>query len=602
MGLSKIINMESDQDYLKFSGLGLPIDVMNDGLKTLGVQLSIKPTRFMKFFKSLKTLLPKENLVLVQFEGNIGITYCCASLSIFSHCIYISSNIQQPLSNNLQAFYEEKVQKQTIVEWNREISEGDIFIVFNQEIIQNQCLMDSKKIILVPSTFDTAWIANSYKFCLGLKIKINHTESLEIFRYSINDDFGEFAHIAKLLIDLVNKNRDISGEDVRIFLKLEREILPKRLTQELKDKIIDDIHECFFTTQNIPYSLLERNSKFLKYMFLILKELAILHWIKHNEAALSTLDEIFTIKYFNWTMLALFYNYDIACLLVSAVLSYHEDKSQIIFNIIKDFHTIKIIDLPNIVSECLKISYENILKNWLVVNRFQKLDNNEEILKKQIDRPTISKSEFDKAEILVSDTENREILENKPYDAEALATNELHSLIELIPASIILFPDSVELVGKTLVGGKISMKKCFFNIANSVGLARTVFILRHEISHKKWLLKGSNNIYSKKSPQATERFGPYQEAGVFTDSIIYGERPFNELPNLSKINEEMSEKIIRGDPLSSEELFRLYEPSPFFSNKSSGESGSRTELFCDGRFRRNNPIIPDDVINSLYND
>ena len=592
--------MEFDQEYLKFLDPGLPIYVMNDGLKTLGAQLSIIPVCFREFFKSLKALLPKENLVLVQFEGNIGITYCCASLSIFSHCIYISSNIQQPLSNNLQAFYEEKVQKQTIVEWNREISEGDIFIVFNQEILQNQCLMDPKKIILVPSTFDTAWITNSYKFCLGLKLKINHTESLEIFRYSINDDFGEFAHIAKFLIDLISKNTEISDEDVRMFLKLERGILPKRLTQELKDKIIDDIHECFFRTQNIPYCLLERNSKFLKYMFL--KELTILHWIKHNQAAHSTLKKIFTIKYFNWAILALFYNYDIACLLVSAVFSYHEDKSQIIFDIIEDFQNIKIIDLPNVVNECLTISYENIMKNWLVVNRFQKLDNNEEILKKQVDSPIISKSESDKVKIFVNKIENIDILGGRPYDAEALAINELYSLVELIPASIILFPDSVELAGKTLVGGKISMKKCFFNIDNSVGLARTVFILRHEISNKKWLLKGLNIIYSKKLQQTAERLESYQEVGIFTDSIIYGEKPFNVLPNLSKINEEMSEKIIRGDPLSSGELFRLYEHSPFSSHKSSGESGSRTELFCDGRFRRNNPIIPDDIIKSLYND
>ena len=329
-------------------------------------------------------------------------------------------------------------------------------------------------------------------------------------------------------------------------------------------------------------------------MFLKLKETSMSHYIKNNRETIWILKSIFTFKYFNWAILALFYNYDIACLLVSAVLSYHEDRSEIIFKLIQSFHDIKIVNLPDIVNNALTMSYKNIMKRWSIVERFKKFDYEEEILKKHIGNLETLKNQPGERENTETSNDDAEILINQNYNAETLAKNELDSIIDLIPTSILLFPNSVELSGKTLLGGKISVKQCFFNIANSVSLARLIYILRHEISHKKWLLKGSVNVYSKRSPEATERFGSYQEAGFFTDNIIYGEKPFDSYPNLKKINEIMAEKIINGEPLSEDQLVMLYEPSTHISNKEAAEYGFRVDILCEGRFRRNRVLILED--------
>ena len=78
--------------------------------------------------------------------------------------------------------------------------------MFKQEILQNAFLMDKKKIVLVSSIIDTTLIPNSIGFNIIDSVDINDTESLLIFRYCIDSDFGEFTNIAKFLINFVGNN------------------------------------------------------------------------------------------------------------------------------------------------------------------------------------------------------------------------------------------------------------------------------------------------------------------------------------------------------------------------------------------------------------
>ena len=121
----------------------------------------------------------------------------------------------------------------------------------------------------------------------------------------------------------------------------------------------------------------------------------------------------------------------------------------------------------------------------------------------------------------------------------------LMHLKSLIPQEIISVPPEFKICGKTILGGKIVVKEIYLRYSSSIPIARLLLILMHEISHKKRLFFANKNCWLPKTP---EQF--FNEAGLFIDTLIYGEHVKTALCNLSKIDEEIAEAILSKRPLN----------------------------------------------------
>ena len=132
-------------------------------------------------------------------------------------------------------------------------------------------------------------------------------------------------------------------------------------------------------------------------------------------------------------------------------------------------HPKRLHNVPNKILSTMNETYEKLLTNQSVLERYIVLDNAD------------------------ASTHDLDLIRHE--------TNELKSLI---PAQVISIPQSVRLAGKTLLGGIISISEnplhmCYYNRAM---LADYIYTLRHEISHKKWCIKGTKMDFISTSPKA----------------------------------------------------------------------------------------------------
>ena len=79
--------------------------------------------------------------------------------------------------------------------------------------------------------------------------------------------------------------------------------------------------------------------------------------------------------------------------------------------------------------------------------------------------------------------------------------SETNIIISLIPNAIFRISKLLDLNGKVLLGGAIAISKYCIDFKTKIGLAKFMFTLRHEIAHKKWLIYGSKNRYTVRSPE-----------------------------------------------------------------------------------------------------
>ena len=108
-------------------------------------------------------------------------------------------------------------------------------------------------------------------------------------------------------------------------------------------------------------------------------------------------------------------------------------------------------------------------------------------------------------------------------------------------------------------------------------------LLQHELSHKKCLLQGIGNVFTKDTPL-------YREAGTSADILLYGESIFGIFPQIVQITEPIALKILKGGRLNFKENFDLFYrfsphllPQPPYG-KGSPDYYYENDVFCEGRF------------------
>lgn len=163
-------------------------------------------------------------------------------------------------------------------------------------------------------------------------------------------------------------------------------------------------------------------------------------------------------------------------------------------------------------------------------------------------------------------------------------------LNDLLPKEIIVIPERRGLnrfyfVGKTLIDGKIALKDYLLaHPFKKISLAKLLLVLIHELSHKKRFLCSSVGEASKKTP---EKFK--SEAGMFIDSLRFGEFIKSSSINISCIDEDLATKIIATEELSQDLVEKLF-PSNLETEsrgmKSSSDLDEDIEVMCEGRISK----------------
>lgn len=146
-----------------------------------------------------------------------------------------------------------------------------------------------------------------------------------------------------------------------------------------------------------------------------------------------------------------------------------------------------------------------------------------------------------------------EILDNAVHQDD----EELNILSNLIPEFVILHHQDFSFAGKTLLGGMISISIELYPRTDAYSdTGKFILVLRHEISHKKWLLLGSGNRFSINSPLISN--SNIREAGYLLDMQIYGTFRPNSMVSVRGMSEETGLKIRNADKLSEEELAKHF--------------------------------------------
>ena len=291
----------------------------------------------------------------------------------------------------------------------------------------------------------------------------------------------------------------------------------------LRDEIINTIHYSFIKASEY-YQQTLRNKTVVKYF---ITAYTILIKIFKNENSPENellLEEMNRRKLVTWCLISLVFNLDLAALLITAAHEYLAGGVQKGLLFYDTIHTMWRVRISDSIKEILRLSYASLIKREGMLNRFYKLDSGEELMEYQ----------------------------------EAFIDEEVNSLLGLIPEYVLLFDNGISLSGKTSLGGLIAMKKILYNISNVTSMARVIYVLQHEISHKKWMLYGSGCLYSNTSPEEFDREGSNKESGYYTDNGIYGLDLTRTAPNLFAITEEMAYKIIERSSLTEEELRMLH--------------------------------------------
>ena len=162
---------------------------------------------------------------------------------------------------------------------------------------------------------------------------------------------------------------------------------------------------------------------------------------------------------------------------------------------------------------------------------------------------------------------------------------ELNKLNKLLPEEIMLHHRTFNFLGKTLLGGTISVSaEIYPNNDNDLEETRFLLILRNELSHKKRLVLGSRNYLSDSYLQLST---PEE---IECENLLDMETELSFNPSfvlsLKEMTEEIEAKIKHAEKLSNEEIKKLYIPVKNTvevpSNMMILEPGQR--VLCTGRY------------------
>ena len=428
----------------------------------------------------------------------------------------------------------------------------------------------------------------------------------------LQQDFGDCCSLVKDTLSLQHHVSHLWDEDDKIdFInRLKNNVVAElNLSENPVNELVDLLHVNFCETLTDDNTRIMRNILAVKY-FLVALSLNI-EEINNagDEQGKEDLMEFLKLKPFSWILLLLLHRSEAARFLLTAACSYFEDRtSRIIFDAISRMSKMQTVRIPERVKETLISSYCKFLEVPATLQWFKVLDNGEDgdaivsEKEREIERNSTSKlheglkteentlirEEEEKKETVWDKGEQKENSElraetsrttkfqeelktekNKDeveecnvgheVEFESECTKEIQSLTKLIPDEIFLFPNEVRLRGKTLLGGLISIKSGLFRFTTVVDCARLIVVLRHELSHKKWLLQGSGNVFTKKTPE--RKFSKnrlLREAGTSTDILLYGESVFGKYPAIEQITEPIAIKILNGERLTNQERFLLF--------------------------------------------
>jgi hypothetical protein len=204
---------------------------------------------------------------------------------------------------------------------------------------------------------------------------------------------------------------------------------------------------------------------------------------------------------------------------------------------------------------------------------------------------TLIKKKKDIVELLTKlDNPDLEFSEDDPNFYEKFRKEELKEIQKLIPKFVLVHPPEFCVMGKTLMGGIITLSRDIFpvKVTNPIKLASFLLVMRHELCHKKWYLKGSAKDFMKNTPPF-KNFS-FQEAGGYLDTIAFGGVTGEKSFSFGKMTQEIAEKILSNTELEPNELDAIYESEGNVHHmKSFGimhHTGSR--LLCGGRISRFN--------------
>ena len=174
-----------------------------------------------------------------------------------------------------------------------------------------------------------------------------------------------------------------------------------------------------------------------------------------------------------------------------------------------------------------------------------------------------------------------EYLYENQYNVSPNAEAVLKHLKSLIPQELISVSTGFKFSGKTLVGGKIGIKKYLLLYNDKVQQARLILTLIHELSHKKRLLFANENRFWPKTPE--EFLG---EAGLFIDKVIYGEHVKGAVCNVRKINDEIADSILNIRPLDENQANQIFVTDDYINSRQqlSDNEDDDTEFVCDQYF------------------
>lgn len=515
--------------------------------------------------EDLNLLLASPIISFIQIGGDLRIINSIALIGRVKSCYYIEKSIKsnQILFQNLISI------SPIVIQSHLPITDTlTIYLIFETESLEEllrQIDINNHLVFLSASSRSSNRFVVFHRVSLFGNFLVKFSNHIEIFLEtdhlrneicrinSINSIVGQIDEYTALKNDIILNANLSTDEDII-----------KYLDQKICNSA-DLLHELYLSSENYP-SLNE---------FLILIKIALSKYILENISSLLNDDSNFSVRYKNeialfceskcieYCLLKIYHTFRLSNMSISLTYHFFRYSSNYLYITLSLGYS-SIVKISETTKEKLIISFENILQNIETLKRIIHLDDPE----------------------LYQELGEIQIPEQK---LEELKRFELDSLISLIPQEVIALPASIPLAGKNLLGGEISISGLILQLQNvpGTGSSKLIHTLRHEIFHKKWIIKAAKN-YTKESPTFIIDGLEFHEAGLYIEQSIYGKFDPNFNANFSSIDPYIEKIIIEGGPLSLEQRKSLYKPDSIErsgKNMNQNTRKSKTIIICEGRSR-----------------
>ena len=473
--------------------------------------------------------VPNLHRVYCQIGGDILFIVKIAILGIFKRCYYVGSPTI-PIDPCAEYSYSSQL---IVVATVTEITEP-LFVVSVFDKNHWQCVKDipysTFKFVLIPDDWklDKDW-RNTIQV---RKICSAHGKLKSVVHIPNELNIHQLLDITTDLLTLVSEENEEKDSKLQILFSEFKSIANIELeyaqitysTLDIDDVTLDDLNnKLSFAYQNKDF--LRSLEYFLQMAAYILMNLATRVEDEDEPITMSVKFSVIENKFIQCCIYEILNNFPCSAMMVTFTLLYIRGLEGLQYPLFCKSQIKQIINLDPEVKRVLGDTFRKICdKNEQALNRYLHLD----IGYKQLTKPT-------------------------PQDVE----REYNSLIELIPDSIIAISRHLDINGKTLLGGLIGVNISLFEKKTIQKYSELICTLRHEISHKKWIIHGAEGKFTKRSPEFSAYGIKHKEAGSYTDEAIYG--GFGATEDFTRISEDLASKIINCDDLlTPEELQKIY--------------------------------------------